>query len=181
MIPFLFTVKNWLKGIVQQKNKIISLLLYDSLFFRVNDGRIFIFIFIPRELKQEHDPTNRKVQPLSTLADIEKQCLAVSLTKRKRPSECARFPANITLVLSATLEMARDRVLKNIFLSHGHEAQLSLRLLQPRSTSHIEWECQAVGGVPPEGQRAHLEARYLYSCCVCFSAQIEQEIPDHLP
>lgn len=77
---------------------------------------------------------------------------------------------NITLVLSAMLEIARDRVLKNIFLSHGHKAQLSLRLLQPRSTSHIEWECQAVGGVPPEGQRAHLEARYLYSCCVCFSA-----------
>lgn len=88
---------------------------------------------------------------------------------------------NITLVLSATLEIARDRVLKNIFLSHGHKAQLSLRLLQPRSTSHIEWECQAVGGVPPEGQRAHLEARYLYSCCVCFSARLEQEIPDHLP
>lgn len=105
----------------------------------------------------------------------------MSLTKSKNPSECARFLVNVTLVLSATLEAARDRVLKNIFLSHGHEAQLSLHPAQPRSSSHIEWECQAVGDVPPEGQRAHLEARYLYSCCVCFSAWLEQEIPDHLP
>ncbi len=158
-------------------------MLYDSLFsfFEKMMAEFKCIFSYPWELKQEHGPTNRKVQPLSTLSDIEKQGLAVSLTKRKRPSECARFPANITLILSATLEMARNRVLKNIFLSHGHEAQLSLRLLQPRSTSHIEWECQAVGGVPPEGQRTHLEARYLYSCCVCFSAQIEQEIPDHLP
>lgn len=126
------------------------------------------------------DPLNHKVQSLSSLANIQKQCLDLSLLKERGlqdlPDFCEYYSCSVS-----HMEIARDGVLKNIFLSHGHDVQLSLRLLQPRSTSHIEWECQAVGVVPPEGQRVHLEARYLYSCYVCFSAWLEQEIPNHLP
>lgn len=66
----------------------------------------------------------------------------------------------------STVEMSQEKVLKNIFLSHGHKAQLSLPWFQPRSTRHVEWEHQAMGGVPLEGQRALLEARsHRFSIC----------------
>lgn len=64
------------------------------------------------------------------------------------------------------VEMSREKVFKNIFLSHGHKAQLSLPWFQPRSTRHVEWEHRAMGGVPLEGQRALLEARsHRFSIC----------------
>lgn len=78
-------------------------------------------------------------------------------------------------------KMSREKVLKNIFLSHGHKAQLSLPWFQPRSTRHVEWEHQAMGGVPLEGQRALLEARsHRFSICSLANtkkAELE-ELPD---
>lgn len=64
------------------------------------------------------------------------------------------------------VEMSWEKVLKNIFLSHGHKAQLSLPWFQPRSTRHVEWEHRAMGGMPLEGQRTLLEARsHRFSIC----------------
>lgn len=58
------------------------------------------------------------------------------------------------LVMSRLTKMRREKVLKNIFLTLGQEAQLCLPQFQQRRTDtcHVD----GVGGVPREGQFAHL-------------------------
>lgn len=65
------------------------------------------------------------------------------------------------LVMSRLTQMRREKVLKNIFLTLGQEAQLCLPQFQRRRTDtrHVE----GVGGVPGEGQSAHLVSRFVSS------------------
>lgn len=69
------------------------------------------------------------------------------------------------LVMSRLTKMHREKVLKYIFLTLGQEAQLCLPQLQQRSTDtrHVE----GVGGVPGEGQSAHLVSRFVGSAPSC--------------
>lgn len=74
-----------------------------------------------------------------------------------------------TLVLSCLAEMHREKVLKNIFLVLGQEAQLRLPRFQQET--HRYPSCwvglQAVGGVPGEGQSVHLVSRFVSSAPTC--------------
>lgn len=65
------------------------------------------------------------------------------------------------LVMSRLTQMRREKVLKNIFLTLGQEAQLLLPQFQRRRTDtrHVE----GLGGVPGEGQSAHLVSGFVGS------------------
>lgn len=71
------------------------------------------------------------------------------------------------LVMSRLTKMRREKVLNNIFLTLGQEAQLCLPQFQRRRTDtrHVE----GVGGVPGEGQSAHLVSRFVGSAPTCVS------------
>lgn len=72
------------------------------------------------------------------------------------------------LVMSRLTKMRREKVLKNIFPTLGQEAQLCLPQFQRRRTDTRHDE--GVGGVPGEGQGAHLVSRFVGSAPTCVSS-----------
>lgn len=72
------------------------------------------------------------------------------------------------LVMSCLTKMRREKVLKNIFLTLGQEAQLCLPQFQRRRTDTHHGE--GVGGVPVEGQSAHLVSRFVSLAPMCVSS-----------
>lgn len=87
-----------------------------------------------------------------------------------------------TLVLSCLTEMHREKVLKNIFLALGQEAQLCLPRFQQRRTDtrHVEWVCRlwaaCQGKVRVPILYPDLSALLLHVFCQCCAVQRNPEI-----
>lgn len=87
-----------------------------------------------------------------------------------------------TLVLSCLAEMHREKVLKNIFLALGQDAQLCLPRFQRRCTDtrHVEWVCRlwaaCQGKVRVPILFPDLSTLLLHVFCQCCSAQRNPEI-----